>query len=209
MSNQHCSCKREKHEIKRIVLTGGPGAGKTAVLETLKKEFCKHVVILPESASVIFGGGFWRHTSVAGKKAAQRAIFHVQKELETIAEDEQKAVIALCDRGSLDGLAYWPVDEALFFEELGTSREKELARYSAVIHLRVPEGTNGYNNTSNPLRIENEMQAKQIDERIISAWEGHPRRFFIDSSEDFLDKITRAGELLNNEIPECCRMGKK
>ena len=34
----------------RIVLTGGPGGGKTAVLEVVRRHFCEHVVVLPEAA---------------------------------------------------------------------------------------------------------------------------------------------------------------
>ena len=64
-----------------IVLTGGPGAGKTAVLEMLRRVVCPHVAILPESAGILFSGGFWRGTSIDAHKSAQRAIFHVQREL--------------------------------------------------------------------------------------------------------------------------------
>jgi predicted ATP-binding protein involved in virulence len=37
-----CEC-REPHDHRRIVLTGGPGAGKTAVLELIRQYFCSHV----------------------------------------------------------------------------------------------------------------------------------------------------------------------
>lgn len=71
--------------------------------------FCKHIAILPESASIIFGGGFLRKQSVPARKGAQRAIFHVQKELnQVIVEEEHSFLIPLCDRGTLDRLAYWP-----------------------------------------------------------------------------------------------------
>ena len=33
-----CSCSKP-HESKRIVMTGGPGAGKTAVLELIRQSF--------------------------------------------------------------------------------------------------------------------------------------------------------------------------
>ena len=53
-----CGCKELVHQTKFIVITGGPGAGKTAALEMVKKSFCNHVVILPEAASILFSGGF-------------------------------------------------------------------------------------------------------------------------------------------------------
>jgi dephospho-CoA kinase len=52
-----CDCS-ETHKTRRVVLTGGPGAGKTAVLELIRQDFCKHVKVLPESASILFGGDF-------------------------------------------------------------------------------------------------------------------------------------------------------
>lgn len=204
MSGHSCNCRIEKHDLKKIVLTGGPGAGKTAVLETIKNNFCKHVVVLPEAAGILFSGGFWRHQSIPGRKAAQRAIFHVQKEIETMVQEENNRVVMLCDRGTLDGLAYWPTDESLFWDEVKTSREKELSQYAAVIHLKVPNLNLGYNQ-NNPLRIENETEALTIDKKIEKAWRGHPRRFVIDSQEDFLVKIKEVTTLLNNEIPDCCK----
>lgn len=199
-----CQCKRSEHPPKLVVLTGGPGAGKTALLEMARRSFCEHIAILPEAASIIFGGGFWRRDTVAATKAAQRAIFQVQRELERVVVEEGKSAIGLCDRGTLDGLAYWPGDPKEFFSELGIAREKELARYAAVIHLRTPALDQGYNH-SNPVRIESAAQAAEIDRRIIQAWDGHPRRFFVESSSSFIEKVARAVELIRVELPECCR----
>ncbi len=52
--NAPCACE-SPHQGKRIALTGGPGAGKTAVLELLRKYFCKHVRVLTEAASILHG----------------------------------------------------------------------------------------------------------------------------------------------------------
>lgn len=199
-----CECSHANHQPRLVVLTGGPGAGKTAVLELAKKNFCEHIAVLPEAASIVFGGGFWRKESVPAKKAAQRAIFRIQRELEQLVEDEKRSAIALCDRGTLDGLAYWPASEEQFWQELGTTRERELSRYHAVIHLRTPALDQGYNQ-SNPVRIESAKEAAEIDARIVHAWDGHPRRFFVESSDQFLKKVEYAIELIRVELPECCR----
>ncbi|OQW49175.1 MAG: hypothetical protein A4S09_03670 [Proteobacteria bacterium SG_bin7] len=199
-----CSCEVKHHQLKKIVITGGPGAGKTALLETTKKEFCQHVAVLPEAAGIIFGGGFWRHNSIPGRKAAQRAIYFVQNEIENLITEENNTVVALCDRGTLDSLAYWPLSESLFWEDLNTTKEKELSKYAAVIHLHPPKKSNGYNR-QNPLRIETDIEAAEIDKRIVQAWEGHPNRFFIDSEEDFLVKITKASQTIRKHIPDCCK----
>jgi predicted ATPase len=198
-----CRCPLEAHTGRRIVVTGGPGAGKTALLELVRRNFCPHVVVLPESASILFGGGFPRRTGEAARKAAQRAIYHVERELEAVAADDPRTAVVLCDRGTLDGAAYWPASAASFFDELGTSAEAEYARYAAVIHLRTPGDGSGYNH-SNPLRTESAGEARILDERIAAVWRGHPRLFEVAQTADFLDKVARALALIRAEVPACC-----
>jgi predicted ATPase len=197
-----CECN-DVHKRKRLVLTGGPGAGKTALLELIRQSFCAHVKVLPEAASIIFGGGFPREDDDSCRRAAQRAIFHVQRELESTG-DSHNAAIVLCDRGTVDGLAYWPGAPDEFWTSVGTTIEAELGRYDAVIHLRTPALEQGYNH-QNPLRTESAAVAAEVDARIASAWAAHPRRFMVESSADFLDKAARALETLRQELPECCR----
>jgi predicted ATPase len=197
-----CECT-DVHRRRRVVVTGGPGAGKTALLELIRQSFCSHVKVLPEAASVVFGGGFPREDDPECRRAAQRAIFYVQRELE-IAGDSHNPAIVLCDRGTIDGLAYWPGPSEEFWSSLGTTLEIEFGRYDAVIHLRTPAQEHGYNH-QNPLRTESAAAAADIDERIVRAWERHPRRFIVESSAEFLDKAARALELLGAELPECCK----
>jgi predicted ATPase len=198
---QPCECS-ENHQRRRIVLTGGPGAGKTAVLELVRQYFCRHVQVLPESASILFGGGFPRVQHPAGRKAAQRAIFFVQRELEFAADGTDNPAIVLCDRGTVDGTAYWPGPDE-FWQSLETTKATQLGRYDAVIHLRTPPLA-GYNR-QNPLRTESAAEALAIDERIAQAWEGHPRRHFVESTADFLSKARTAVNVLRDELPPCCR----
>jgi len=201
------ACLRSDAPCRFVVVTGGPGAGKTAVLELARKSFCKNIAFLPEAAGIVFGGGFWRRASVVGRKAAQLAIFHVQRQMERVVIAEGEAAFALCDRGTLDGLAYWPEPEReaeSFFREIGTARAAELARYHAVIHLRTPDSTHGYNH-QNPLRIEDAAQAQALDARILDAWTGHPNRIVIESSDDFLSKATAAIQAIKANLPDCCR----
>ena len=196
-----CACT-ELHEPRRVVLTGGPGAGKTAVLELIRQSFCVHVKVLPEAASIIFGGGFPRGEELKLRQAAQRAIYYVQRELEAGAESGNPAIV-LCDRGTVDGAAYWPGPDDLW-SSVGTTLEEQLRRYHAIIHLRTPEAGAGYNHR-NPVRIESAGEAAAIDGRIAKIWERHPRRFLIESSVDFLDKAARAVEILRGQVPPCCQ----
>ena len=195
-----CGCTGP-HVARRIVLTGGPGAGKTAVLEVMRRAMCHHVHVLPESAGILFGGGFPRGTTPESQRPAQRAIFHVQHELEaTVARGDHALVI--CDRGTVDGLAYWPGPDDMF-ASLATSLADELARYDAVIHLRTPPPW-GYNH-ANPLRRETAAEAAAIDAKIAVAWAPHPCRFEVEATTDFLSKAVRALAIVREQLPACCR----
>lgn len=196
-----CSCT-SRHDTRRVVLTGGPGAGKTAVLEFMRLAFCRHVVILPEAAGLLFRGGFPRDRAPARLRAAQQAIFHVQRQLEAGTSDDNAAIV-VCDRGTPDGSAYWPGPDTLW-EAVGTSPEAELGRYASVIHLRTPSSENGYN-FRNPLRVESAAEAMEIDRRIGEIWSLHPGYVQIEATADFLVKAREALERLRTLVPPCCR----
>lgn len=198
-----CGCRRRSHDAILVAVTGGPGAGKTAVLELARRTFCQHVAILPEAAGIVFEGGFPRHNTEPGRIAAQLAIFQVQRALEYLAKNEKEVAIALCDRGTLDGIAYWPIARSRFFAMTGTKLDDEILRYSAVIHLRSPSAEQGY--TRNAIRIESAEEAQRIDKRIARVWAGHPRLLTIPSSDEFLTKATAALDLVRELLPECCK----
>lgn len=201
--DRDCRCKTSSHDAKLVALTGGPGAGKTAVLEVVSRTFCPHVTVLPEAASIVFGGGFPRRTTTSFRRAAQRAIFQVQRELEDATIEERAAAVVLCDRGLLDSVAYWPEEPASLWARVGLTEEQALARYCAVIHLATPDESRGYNH-QNPLRIETAAEARRLDERIREVWSKHPRRVVIPSTDDFIVKVQRALAVIRAEVPRCC-----
>ena len=42
------------------------------------------------------------------------------------------------------------------------------------------------------MRVETAAEALAIDERIARAWDGHPRRYFVESTKDFIAKAERS-----------------
>lgn len=183
-----------------IVLTGGPGAGKTAVMEASRQIFGQNVAILPESASIVYSGGFPRLNTTTSIRSAQRAICRVQEELEIFAVEEGSAFVALCDRGIADGAAYWPEGADSFFASIGISREQVFARYHTVIHLRTPSAAFGYDH-SNPMRTETAEEAAHLDRRIELAWEGHPNRLIVPATETFTEKLEHVTDLITSALP--------
>ena len=65
----------------------------------------------------------------------------MQTELERILLDEQRVAIGLCDRGTVDSVAYWPEPVDDLWRDVHSDEATQLARYSTVIHLRTPRLT--------------------------------------------------------------------
>lgn len=125
----------------KIAITGGPSGGKTTLIENLKKEFGQKVALVPEAASILYKGGFPRIKTKNASAHTQRVIFSLQHELEELIEQEFEAHLIICDRGSLDGIAYWPFSEENFFSIHKSTKSQELLRYNWVIHLgNCPKG---------------------------------------------------------------------
>lgn len=170
----------------KIALTGGPSAGKTSIVEILYRNEWSRLHVVPEAASILFRGGFPRGSGDRQARCQQRAIYHIQTALEEIAFIESPNKTLVCDRGSLDGLAYWPGDEASYFNAIGSSMEQELARYDWVLHLDTAPPFD-YRSTS--IRKESDAEARFLNEKVRTAWRQHPRRFIVPNTNDFIQKV--------------------
>jgi hypothetical protein len=172
-----------------VVFTGGPAAGKTAILEVLRRHLSERVAIVPEAATTLFTGGFPRPTDAAGRRFVQQAIFTVQRSLEGIYSIEHPDRPHVCDRGGLDGAAYWPGGLARFLGAMSTTLESEYRRYDAVIFLESSAaGKNSYP-VANPYRRETPEQARRIDRELRKIWQAHPKFFFVGHEVRFYEKV--------------------
>lgn len=171
----------------KIVLTGGPSAGKTSVVDILHRSDWARTIVVQEAASLLYRGGFPRSQEKIHMRCQQRAIYHVQKELEEIAVYEGVQRTIVCDRGSLDGLAYWPDDEESFFRSINSTMQSELARYDWVIHLDTASPAD-YKNSE--IRKEQVSEAALVNEKVKHAWRLHSNRLVIPNTEIFLEKVS-------------------
>lgn len=173
----------------RIVLTGGPGGGKTTAADLFRREIGDRVVVVPESATLLFSGGFPRSTEIHARRSAQCAIFHVQRNLEDVQSALYPERILLCDRGTIDGAAYWPDEGETFFEAVGSTEQAELARYDAVIFFESAAVGGISVEGGNPTRIESNEQAVGLDRRLREIWSKHPRFTVVPHNPSFVKKI--------------------
>jgi len=191
---------KKQAPLRIICLTGGPGAGKTAVADVLKREFQNKIFVLPETASMLYNGGFPRAENAAELKRVQSAIYHVQRHAEEFAKvRKNRAQVLVCDRGTLDCAAYFPGGLKHFLNEVDTSLRTENARYDVVLHLETPDANMGYD-FSNPVRNESSKEALLLDRRIQDVWKEHPLRHVIKAQESFLSKVTEVVELIRGEM---------
>ncbi|KYG67996.1 hypothetical protein AZI87_01620 [Bdellovibrio bacteriovorus] len=173
----------------RVVLTGGPGGGKTTAADLYRRELGERVVIVPEAATLLYSGGFPRSLRQDVKKVTQKAIYQVQVCLEDAQAAEYEDRILLCDRGTVDGAAYWPGESNDFFESLSTSLQAELTRYDVVLFFETAAVGGISIEGGNPMRIETLEKAIEINQRLLSLWSQHKNFVFIAHDKSFLKKV--------------------
>ena len=193
--------KENKVSISKIVLTGGPCAGKTTALSWINNYFTKRgyrVIFVSEVATELISNGVapWTCGTNYEYQLAQAKLQKAKEEIiETAARGmKEDKVLIVCDRGILDNKAY--MDDVEFkrvLKKLNTTEVKERDSYDAVFHLvTAAKGKEeAYTLSNNKARTESIKQARILDDKIISAWTGHPHFRIIDNSTEFEEKLER------------------
>ncbi|SEF56890.1 AAA family ATPase [Vibrio hangzhouensis] len=184
----------------QVVVTGGPGGGKTTALDLFQRELCEKIAVVPEAATVLFSQGIARTNDDEIIKLVQKTIYQLQKNLEEMYKLQYPERLLVCDRGSLDGLAYWPGEEEDFFKVIDSDFETEVARYDAVIFFESAAASGHDINSNNPVRNESTEQAARLDKKLQAIWSRHPQFYFVGSSESFVRKIMFGIMTLENVI---------
>ena len=193
--------KKKEVKITKIVLTGGPCAGKTTALNWIDNYFSNRgyiVLFVPETATELISNGVAPWTC-GSNYDYQKFQIKLQKVKEQIFEDASKTmkndkILIVCDRGILDNKAYMKDAEfKQILKENKTTEVKERDSYDAIFHLvSAAKGKEEvYTLANNTARTETIEQAKEIDDKIISAWTGHPHLRIIDNSTDFEEKLEK------------------
>ena len=186
----------------RVVLTGGPGGGKTTAADLFRREIGNRVIVVPEAATLLFSGGFPRPDRSAAQRSAQSAIYQVQRSLEDIQAAQYPDRILLCDRGTVDGGAYWPDGATNFFESVDSTQADELRRYDAVIFFETAAlGGHGFE-SENRYRTESQQQAMDLEARLRTLWSPHPHFTVIPHASSFFRKMTIGLGILESLIAQ-------
>ena len=201
---------------KRIVLTGGPCAGKTTALVRIVDHFSNlgfKVFTVPEVPTMYSQGG-WSYLTPNPKLyyEGELAILQTQLALEDsfvrLAETCTKPTFVVCDRGSMDISAYISPD---MWKELcqkcGTTANELRYRYDAVLHLvSAADGAEQYYTVAtNSARYEQANEeglqlARDLDKKVNRAWTGHPHLRVINNHDNFDTKINRVIMEISNVL---------
>ena len=190
-----------------IVVTGGPGGGKTTALDLFQRELKQEVKVVPEAATLLFANGLNRDLARGSAPLLQASIYRMQVSLEGIFHGFYGDRLLICDRGTLDGLGYWPGDEASYFAATATTFAAEAARYAAVIFFETAAVHGEDVKSNNPYRTEDAAAAVAIDRQLRAVWERHPNFHFIPAEESFLRKITNGLATITGVLASLRRMG--
>jgi Thymidylate kinase len=129
--------------ITKIVLTGGPCAGKTTAMSWIQNAFTERgykVLFIPETASELITGGVapWTCGSNLDYQCCQ---MHLQLEKEKVflsaAETmPDEKILIVCDRGMMDNRAYMTeMDFGVVLERIQKNEVEIRDSYNAVFHL--------------------------------------------------------------------------
>lgn len=207
-------------EIVKIVLTGGPCAGKTAALSCLTGQLASYgaeVFPVEEQATALMRQGCT--PARMGSLAFHRRLFRSQlaeeeKAMENARHSAARKAVVLCDRGLLDSRAY--VSQAEFKTyagECGLNEATIRNRYDAVFHMvTAADGAEEhYSCDNNVVRREDLAQARALDCAVLSLWVGVAHLRVLDNSTDFAGKLERLQQevLAAIGIPEPLEIERK
>ena len=193
--------ENDKKDITKIVITGGPCAGKTTAMSWIQNAFTDlgyHVIFVPECATELILAGI-SGTTCKDVESFQRSLMSLQIIREKIYEKaaldiKNDRVLIVCDRGTMDSKAY--LSNLEFATVLNSINKNEIElrdSYDAVFHLvTAAKGAEEFYTTeNNSARSETIEEAILSDDKLIEAWTGHPHFRVIDNSTNFEDKMKK------------------
>lgn len=189
--------------LTKIVLTGGPCAGKTTALARIVEHFSGmgwQVYTVPEAATLFTQSGVNFLTTdkelfVESERQLMEFQIELEDRIERIAQHCNKPVLIVCDRGTMDLKAYMSGE---LWSDLLSAIGKSVvelrdARYAAVIHMATAAkgAERFYTLGNNAARSETPEQARAIDDSLVWAWTGHPHLRVVGNDCTFEEKMTR------------------
>lgn len=197
--------------VKKIVLTGGPGSGKTSVLEHINKVYSGEgykVVIVSETATELMNSGITFKDGTISLLDFQELVMRLQLAKEEvvdrmIVQSNNEKVIVIYDRGTTDNSTYINKDE---FEEVlvRLNQVKSFAdlmnKYDLVINL--VGSKEFYTTENNKARSESASVALKLGDITLNSWLGHKNLKIVLPKEKIEEKINEVLNIINEILEE-------
>jgi len=201
--------------IRRIAVVGGPCSGKTDIITMLAKMFVGQLLVVPEVSEALLRTvmpvpGKHLECSPVWQRHHQRAICAVQQAAEeawALAAEGTGMRVLLCDRGILDGAAYWPGGAMPFCDEFDLDYQAVLDRYSMVIHLESigvshPDLFERLRANNGSSRFETLEESQRLEAAVRQAWDDHPNRHIVQGTEDIAAKVGIVQHFIEGQLSE-------
>lgn len=191
--------------MRRIVLTGAPGSGKTTICGRIALSSLP-VLCTPEVPTIFLDGGLkhasWlRITSASLNDAFVEQILSARSALEATFQSVAslaglKGVVS--DRGLADAAAYLGANFRLEYRRLfRRSLEEDCASYDAVIHLAFPEGLpERARKPTDPT----DPQARALDGFLADVWSTHRNYFRVSPTRTVDEKAQTVLEIIEGVL---------
>lgn len=197
--------------LKRFVITGGPGAGKSTLIETFRQEFADTIQCVPEIPTLLITQLGLTPDTREGQyvftKEFGHTLYHVQVLLEKLSENVARRTgktALLLDKSRLDTLVHFLCNGGStedYEKTFNTTLLDEYNAYDLVLFLGIPR-EDVYENirNNNAARGVSYRDAKKTAEVYYSVWQNHPHFVFIPNESDWTKVVESADRIIRQVL---------
>ena len=192
-------------KIYKIVITGGPCAGKTTAMSAIEETFSSKgyaVLRIPEAATELITAGI-TPVNVGSEQFQQHLIglqlYHDEMFTSAAQHLDNDKVLILFDRATMDNKGYMEYDAfCRIIQNINMTEKQLLGKYDGVIHMQTAAKASKdlYQLENNKARFETVDEAIKTDDDLFYAWKEHPEFHSIKSNVDFKKKINELTETI-------------
>lgn len=201
--------------IAKIVLTGGPCAGKTTTISRIEEHLIEkgyHVLVLNECATEMIKAGIRPFGDNAAtvydfeNEVLNLQLYKEKRYNDFLSKyDDDTKIVILYDRGTVDVKAYLGEENYnKMLKENDLTHENLINEYDMVIHMITvaADMENRYSNSNNTARFEDSKEAIDLDKRTSDAWKEHNNLKVVPVCELLEEKINLAINYVDELLKE-------